>query len=119
MVVLTRVANDAPAAVRIASRLFRASRVWASIPSGTVPVTGSIPAVPEQKTNPPATIAWLYGPMAGGAGSVEIACRSTAFLLSGVGSYASRRPVDGAGPRASGPDGRGLGPRTPACMPAG
>ena len=35
----------------------------ASIPSGIVPVSGSIPAIPEQKTNPPATIAWLYGPI--------------------------------------------------------
>jgi hypothetical protein len=28
---------------------------------------GSIPAIPEQKTKPPATIAWLYGPSASGA----------------------------------------------------
>ena len=40
------------------------------MPSGISPVVGSIPAVPEQKTNPPATIAWLYGPRAAGALSV-------------------------------------------------
>ena len=39
--------------------LRRARSVCASIPSATAPVTGSIPAVPETKTNPPATIAWL------------------------------------------------------------
>jgi hypothetical protein len=31
----------------------------ASIPSAIAPVAGSMPAIPEQKTKPPATIAWL------------------------------------------------------------
>jgi hypothetical protein len=39
----------------------------ASLPSGILPVTGSIPAMPEQKTKPPAATAWLYGPSAAGA----------------------------------------------------
>jgi len=38
-------------------------------------VCGSMPAVPEQETNPPATIAWPYGPSAAGAASVETALR--------------------------------------------
>src|SRR5215475_10874682 len=81
MVVFTSVAVDAPAAVRMALRLLRASRVCASIPSGISPVAGSIPAVPEQKTKPPATMAWLYGPIAAGASSVETARRSTGYLV--------------------------------------
>jgi hypothetical protein len=28
-------------------------------PLGIVPLAGSVPAIPEQKTSPPATIAWL------------------------------------------------------------
>src|SRR6266508_709400 len=40
MVVLTRVASDAPAAVRTASRLRSASSVCSSIPSGATPVAG-------------------------------------------------------------------------------
>ena len=63
---------EAPAALRTAARLRRAWSVWASIPSGMDPDSGSIPAVPEQKTKPPATMAWLYGPRAAGACSVEI-----------------------------------------------
>jgi hypothetical protein len=59
MVVLTRVASDAPAAVRMAARLRSASSVCSAMPSGATPVAGSIPAVPEQNTNPLATIAWL------------------------------------------------------------
>jgi hypothetical protein len=44
-----------------------ACSVCASIPSAASPVAGSIPAIPEQKTMLPATIAWLYGPSASGA----------------------------------------------------
>jgi hypothetical protein len=50
---------DAPAAASTAARLRRACSVCAAIPSGADPVAGSMPAVPEQKTKPPATIAWL------------------------------------------------------------
>src|SRR3954453_19366899 len=64
---------DAPAALSTARRLTSACSVWASIPSGIVPVSGSIPAIPEQKTKPPATIAWLYGPSAAGASSLDTA----------------------------------------------
>src|SRR5688572_21747706 len=51
------------------------------MPSGAMPVAGSMPAVPEQNTNPLATIAWLYGPIAGGALSVDTACRVIGALL--------------------------------------
>src|SRR3954471_7737903 len=66
---------DAPASASTAARLTSACSVCASMPSGIVPVAGSIPAVPEQKMRPPATIAWLYGPSAAGAWSVVTACR--------------------------------------------
>src|SRR3954452_11368659 len=65
------------------------------MPSGTSPVTGSIPAVPEQKTNPPATMAWLYGPSAAGASSVCTLCRfigSPEVVGVGPGERRSRRP---------------------------
>ena len=79
MVVLTRSVIEAPAALRIAATFWRAWSVWASIPIGMEPVSGSIPAVPEQKTKPPATMAWLYGPRAAGAWSVETACRFMSY----------------------------------------
>src|SRR5215217_9168166 len=66
---------DAPAPASTAARLTSACSVCASMPSGIVPVAGSIPAMPEQKIRPPATIAWLYGPSAAGAWSVDTACR--------------------------------------------
>jgi hypothetical protein len=81
MVVLTRSVIEAPAASRMAARFRRACSVWASIPSGMDPDSGSIPAVPEQKTKPPATMAWLYGPSAAGACSVETACRFMSLSL--------------------------------------
>jgi hypothetical protein len=59
IVTLTKSAIDAPAAARMAARLCSACSVCASIPSATAPVAGSIPAVPEQNTKPPATIPWL------------------------------------------------------------
>jgi hypothetical protein len=34
-----------------------------------------MPAMPEQNTKPPATIAWLYGPSAAGARSLDTARR--------------------------------------------
>src|SRR5215213_3909022 len=83
MVTLTRSPIDAPAARRTAARLRSACSVWASIPSAAAPVPGSIPAVPEQKTKPPATIAWLYGPSAAGAWSLDTACRVMAPPLLG------------------------------------
>src|SRR5206468_1957108 len=43
------------------------------------PVAGSMPAVPEQKTNPLAMIAWLYGPRAAGAEPVDTACLITGY----------------------------------------
>src|SRR3954452_21089959 len=42
------------------------------MPSGIEPA-GSMPAIPEQKTSPLATIAWLYGPSAAGARSLDTA----------------------------------------------
>src|SRR3954464_12294789 len=80
MVVLTTSARDAPAAARTADRFLSACSVWASIPSAACPVCGSMPAVPEQNTKPPATIAWLYGPSAAGACSLDTACRVMVHL---------------------------------------
>ena len=54
---LTKSSIDAPAACRMAARFWSACSVCASIPSGATAVAGSIPAVPEQKTKPPAAIA--------------------------------------------------------------
>ena len=54
MVVLTRVARDAPAAAKIAEGLFRV-RLDAFRDS----TRGRADAGPEQKTNPLAMIAWL------------------------------------------------------------
>ena len=73
MVVLTTSASELPASSRIAARLRSACSVCASMPSATSPVTGSMPAVPEQNTKSPATMAWLYGPNAAGARSVVMA----------------------------------------------
>src|ERR1700730_2624755 len=77
MVVFTRSAIDDPASSKMAARLTNACSVCASTPSRTAPVSGSIPTVPEQNTKPPATMAWLYGPSAAGARSVEMPRRST------------------------------------------
>ena len=55
-----------------------ACSVCATMPSAISPLAGSIPAVPETKTNPLATIAWLYGPSAEGESGVE-----TAVLVTG------------------------------------
>ena len=74
---------DAPAAPSTAARLTSAWSVWASMPSGIVPVAGSIPAMPEQKTKPPATIAWLYGPSTAGASSLDTASLVIGRLLCG------------------------------------
>ena len=52
-------AIDAPAVSKMAARFRRAWLVWARIPSGAVPVGGSIHAVPGQNTKPPAMIASL------------------------------------------------------------
>ena len=52
------------------------------MPSATAPVAGPMPTVPEQKTNLLAMIAWLYGPRAAGAESVDTACRITGYHLS-------------------------------------
>src|SRR5690348_12986031 len=88
MVVLTTSAIVAPADASTAARLRRAWSVWASMPSGAAPVAGSMPAVPEQNTKPPATIAWLYGPtpqelVGGHCLSVDHHCSRvwTAFIL--------------------------------------
>jgi hypothetical protein len=56
---LTTSSIDDPAAESTAARFSSACSVWASIPSAIVPVAGSMPAIPEQKTKPSATIAWL------------------------------------------------------------
>src|SRR5215204_3789878 len=81
---------DAPAAPSTAARLTSAWSVWASMPSGMVPVAGSIPAMPEQKTKPPATIAWLYGPSATGASSLDTASLVIGRLLWWMASQRSR-----------------------------
>src|SRR3954464_7424064 len=107
MVVLTTSARDAPAAARTADRFLSACSVWASIPSAACPVAGSIPAVPEQNTKPPATIAWLYGPSAAGARSLEIA-RRVMFCPSHLPAAgpclvdAEHGPEQGPGPGACG-----------------
>ena len=59
-------------------------------PSGIVPVAGSIPAMPEQKMRPLATIAWLYGPSAAGAWSVVTACRVIGRLYGAQRDRSSR-----------------------------
>jgi hypothetical protein len=53
------VLHDAPAALSTAARFTSACSAWASIPPAIAPVAGSMPAIPEQKTRSPATIAWL------------------------------------------------------------
>src|SRR4051812_32883355 len=91
MVVLTTSSIDAPAASSTLARFLSACSVCASIPSGIAPA-GSMPAIPEQKTRPLATIAWLYGPSAAGACSLD-----TARLVIEQVSYTS------PGPRATRP----------------
>src|SRR5215213_6191737 len=93
IVVLTTSAIDAPAAPSTAARLTSVWSVWASMPSGIVPVAGSIPAMPEQKTKPPATIAWLYGPSAAGASSLDTASLVIGRLLCWMASQRSRGPI--------------------------
>src|SRR5215207_6526363 len=90
---LDHVGLDAPAAPSTAARLTSAWSVWASMPSGIVPVAGSIPAMPEQKTKPPAAIAWLYGPSATGASSLDTASLVIGRLLWWMASQRSRGPI--------------------------
>src|SRR5918995_7289901 len=90
---------DAPAAPSTAARLTSAWSVWASMPSGIVPVAGSIPAMPEQKTKPPATIAWLYGASATGASSLDTASLVIGRLLWWMASQRSRGPIRPGTPR--------------------
>src|SRR5438874_2312064 len=73
-VVFTTSAKAQPAASSTAVRFRRARSAWASTPPSTrLPVAGSRPIWPEQKTRPRAVIPWLYGPIAAGAPAVETA----------------------------------------------
>ena len=78
---------DAPAAPSTAARFTSACSVRASMPSGTVPVAGSIPAMPEQETKPPATIAWLS---IDGSHAVSI---PPAASNANVGTLRTERPI--------------------------
>ena len=49
--------------------------------------------MPEQKTRPPATIAWLYGPSAAGAWSLDTACRVIGRLYAAQRDRSSRSAI--------------------------
>src|SRR5690606_28614065 len=72
-VVLTTFVSELPAASRIARRFSITRSVCAATPPCTIsPVAGSSGIWPAVNTRLPATMAWLYGPMASGARSVRM-----------------------------------------------
>lgn len=80
-VVFTTSLRLSPASFSIACALSSDCRVCAFMPSGNLPVAGSIGSCPLAYTKPFTSTPWLYGPMAAGAFFVLIAFISPVFLF--------------------------------------
>jgi len=73
-VVLKTMFKDEPALSRMFPRFRIACSACFSIPSGIVPLSGTIGSCPDMKTRLNPAVPWEYGPIAAGALAVSILC---------------------------------------------